>query len=221
MRVITLFFLSLFLILNCSQRRVDEETDVVLYREGVKYLQDGVFLGISDPDSAIEKFEALIEKWPWSKYLPDAKLGIADAHYKKGEYSIAADYYDEFLKLYPSHSKVPYAMFMAGKSYYEILDSFDRDVSSVENAIRILSEFLRKYPDDENWEEANKILKECKRAVSKRYLYIAKYYLRRGLYMSAIPRLEAFKTFLSDTEEYDEAMKLLEEINRKLQGSER
>ena len=62
-------------------------------------------------------FEYVKTKYPFSKYSPLAELRLADIKFGQDRYVEAADAYQQFVQLHPTHEEVDYAEFRAGLSY--------------------------------------------------------------------------------------------------------
>ena len=87
-----------------------------LFAEGQKELEGKRLLNILpwvNYDSAIEKFQAIIDNYPYSEYAVLAELAIADAYFADHRYEEALSYYRDFIDLHPQHEKVPYTIFQA------------------------------------------------------------------------------------------------------------
>ena len=79
-------------IINQSLDNASSERDELYYIMGLCYLQEADYLRADD------MFEFVINEFPGSRFVPDAKLGIADISYIKGEYSAATDAYRDLLR---------------------------------------------------------------------------------------------------------------------------
>lgn len=200
---------------GCSGKPVNEEDPAELFQDAEEDVK------ASQYDSAINKFRVLKNKFPYSKYSIEAKLRIADVYFLQEYFAEAAQSYEAFRDLHPKHEKVPYAMFRVGKSYYSDLPGeIARDLSSGYRAIDAFNEFLKRYPDAPEAEEARKSVAEIKRILAEKELYIARFYLRQDLFKSAKGRLEKILEMFPDTAPAKEARERLDQMNISSQGQE-
>lgn len=155
---------------------------------------------------AIDAYEALIDLYPFSLYVTDAELGIADSHFMKRQWVEAEASYDAFAKRHPSHPKVDHALFRSGMSSYKQKLAIDRDLTATEKAESQFSSVVSRYPDSGYYGEARLRLKEVRNDLAKRERYVAKHYWRDGEYYAAFKRYERVIRLYSDTDYYEEAL---------------
>jgi outer membrane protein assembly factor BamD len=97
---------ALFFISGCSV------LDYFIGGEEEKYPQEIMADGIRDLEagrykSAVEAFQNIKDRYPYSKYALMAELKMADALYLQKEYDLAYEAYDEFEKLHPKNKDIP------------------------------------------------------------------------------------------------------------------
>jgi len=120
-----------------------------------------------------------------------AKIIMADMLYQKQEWDAARIYYQQFLKDHPSHPETDYVSYMIGMTHYKMAPSLpDRDQRRTEEAIRIWSQFLKRYPQSEHREEVEKKMVESRERMAKKELLIAEFYARRQAWESVRRRTE-------------------------------
>ncbi|MFA5624621.1 MAG: outer membrane protein assembly factor BamD [Bradymonadales bacterium] len=202
LRFASFTLLCLLLLASCSstQRTVFEgqpksEAEAA-YREAVGILESGSY------EDAIRKFSDLKLKYPYAtRWSTMSDLRIADAHRESGEYSVAAVSYQDFVRTYPTHSEVPYAMFQAANCYYEQMpsnlfflpDPWQRERKSTKQAETAYKVFLNRHPDDKNAEEAQKKLDEVQRRLANYELYVAEYNFKHKSYEGTILRTQSIE----------------------------
>ena len=59
---------------------------------------------------AIVYYSRIKDDFPFSPYVIEAELALADAHYLDGEYPLAAEAYKDFETLHPRHEAIPYVL---------------------------------------------------------------------------------------------------------------
>lgn len=180
--------------IGCAQKAArTESTAEDLFRKGMRAYTGGKALGIistRDYHQAAAIFQELLDKYPYSRYAPEAHLRLADSYFHLKEYESAILIYDEFQRLRPSHPEVPYALFQLGECYFRQILSIDRDQSAVINAQRWFEKLVSRFPESRYASEAGKKISECRTRLAERELYVGKFYLKRGDYFSALERFE-------------------------------
>jgi outer membrane protein assembly factor BamD len=164
------------------------------YEKGLAELKDENF------PEAQKYFQFVKQKFPFSKYAVLAELAIADTQFARGNFTEAVDSYKAFIRLHPTHEKVEngYAAFRVGQCYYKDMPddiwllppSYEKDQSAVNDALRELDDFRRKYPDSKYQKDAEPLRKEVLKRLVDHEVYIARFYLGRDKTKAAARRLE-------------------------------
>ena len=83
----------------------------VLYDQGIVLLENRrVILWLVDLtpyQDAIDKFQEVVDNYPYSEYAVAAELKIADSYFEQERWDEALSYYRDFAELHPEHEKVP------------------------------------------------------------------------------------------------------------------
>ncbi len=195
---LTLFVLAVLAGGACAsktQNTFDENTTAEqLYNEGVAKLSDQqhIFgIDVTDYDGAIEKFQNVIDHFPYSEHAVLAELKIADTYFAQKKYDQAASYYRDFADLHPQHPEVPYTIYQTAICHYNQSKEFDRDQTSSRNAVESFDTLMRRYPQSEYAKESEPKWKELQLRLARRELMIGNYYLERTEYSSALQRFQA------------------------------
>lgn len=151
-----------------------------------------------DYSGAIEKYDAVRNEHPYSRYATEADLRIADAYFEQDQYSSAAEQYRTFIKLHPKHEEIPYARFRIGEAMYEKMPNdwfflpptYERDLTSTRSAVDALRTFLEKHPESEKAARGRKMLSKARRRLADHEVYVANFYLERDNPEGAKMRLE-------------------------------
>ena len=130
LRVYTCFLSALLLstsAVGCGwfgfgQKKADRPPDV-LAQEGVQKMKSGKYA------DAVENFEKIRDRYPYSQEATQAELKVADAKYFNKKYDEALQDYKNFEKLHPSHPQIPYVIYQQGLCYYRQRTTIDRDPS--------------------------------------------------------------------------------------------
>ncbi len=154
-----------------------------------------------DYRKAIVYFEKLRDWYPFSKFAKLAELKIADAHFHLKEYDDAISAYEEFEQLHPNNEAIPYVIQQIGNSYFEQLDTIDRDQTPALKAIETYERLIKNHPDDPHSKEITEKIKICKKGIVENQIYIGRFYYRTKHYKSALAR---FQSVASTGDEFPE-----------------
>ena len=155
---------------------------------------------------AVDAYEALIDLYPFSLYVTEAELGIADAYYMKRRWIEAEAAYDSFATRHPNHDRIDHVYFRSGMSAYEQKLAIDRDQAATQKSEADLSRVVSQYPDSQYFAEARLRLSEVRNDLAKRERYVAKHYWRNKEYYAAYKRYERVIRLFSDTDYYEESL---------------
>jgi outer membrane protein assembly factor BamD len=183
------------------------------YEEGVDQLED------DDCLEAERYFNHVKRKFPYSRYAALSELRLADCDYLQEKYTEAVSGYRQFLRAHPTHPDTDYAAFRIGLSYYRMVPSdwfivppsWERDLTSARDARSELGRYLDDYPHGRSRRWAGKLLGKILRLLARHEMYVARYYLDRGVYEGAIGRLQTIFRELHGSGLEPEAMLLLAE----------
>lgn len=152
---------------------------------------------------ALEAFQKLKERYPYSKYAILAELKIGDAHFHKKNYEEAALAYEEFVRLHPRNEAVPYVLYQLGMSQYLASPSMDRDQDQTRKAMETFQRLVEVYPGTEYAAKAQVQLLECEKRIAAHEFRIGRMYYRMGKYRAAQLRLTRLQ------EDYPQAVEKL------------
>jgi len=141
--------------------------------------------------SAIESFEKLKDWYPFSKYAILAELKIADAHYQLQEYEEAIFAYEEFENLHPRNEAIPYVVYQIGLSYFERIDTVDRDQATALKAIETFKRLNKQFPDNEYRGIALQHINKCQKNLAGHEIYVGLFYYKSKHYKAALNRFKA------------------------------
>jgi outer membrane protein assembly factor BamD len=162
-----------------------------LYAEGVDLLEGRWILFVFhsvDYDKAIERFQAIIDNYPYSDFAVMAELKIADAYFAQEKYTEAHSYYRDFAELHPNHEKIPYTIFQAGNSHYRMTRSAERDQTPTRQALAYYEQLMTRFPDAPEAREAEPIWRELRTVLADSVMIVADFYFEREEYQAAADR---------------------------------
>ncbi len=162
-----------------------------LYAEGTELLSDRkqfLTLDITDYAGAIQKFQDIIDNYPYSALAVDAELSIADAFYQQEAFDEALTYYRDFADLHPDHQRVPYALLRAARCHEQQSRDPGRDQTATRDALAQLDVVITRFPYSPEATQAEQLWKELRTKLGEHVLGIGDYYLTREEYQSAANR---------------------------------
>jgi outer membrane protein assembly factor BamD len=163
-----------------------------MYAQAVTDLKDGLY------PEALDAFETIKARFPYSKYAALSDLRIADVHYERQAYVEAIDAYRNFLKYHPTHSEAPYAMFRIAEAYQQQMPSdffilppsAEKDQAQTKLAISAFRDMLNRYPTSEYAEKAQEKLNECRKKLADHEMYVARFYFKHEKWVASALRAE-------------------------------
>jgi outer membrane protein assembly factor BamD len=180
---------------GCASTGSDEIVEVSsadrLYEEGVAELESSSSLfGVSfnNYQGAIDKFQDIIDNYPYSEYAVLAELRIADAHFAQNRWDEALNYYRDFAQLHPDHEKVPYTMLRTALCHERQSEKAVRDQTQTREAVAALDQLILRYPNAAETAEAEELWKKLRRKLAKQALNVGDFYFEREEYQSAANR---------------------------------
>jgi outer membrane protein assembly factor BamD len=175
-----------------SSKKPDMPPDV-LAQEGINDLKKKKY------QDAIETFEKVRDRYPYSEQAIMAQLKVADAYFYKKKYDEAYQAYKEFEKLHPTNKAIPYCIYREGLCSYRQRSTIDRDQTYTQKAIDEFKRLKQKYPDSEYIPKADAFMTKCRQDLAEHEFYVAEFYRRTKRYQAA---LERYQTLLQDYPEF-------------------
>lgn len=133
-------------------------------------------------------FTDIKDNYPFSPYVVESELGLADALYLNEDYLDAADAYRDFENLHPRHEAIPYVLLQAARSLRLSYRSIDRTSANVKIAEEYASRVVNEYPGTEYAVLAEQELKTCRTLLAEREIFISNVYWNMGNYEAAYNR---------------------------------
>lgn len=160
--------------------------DKVLYDRAQDAIKHGRY------EVARLQLQALLNTYPDSEYLAQAKLAIGDSYFKEGgagNLNLATDEYKSFITFFPNLPEAAYAQMQIAMVHYRRMDRSDRDHTEAQLAEQEFQTFLLKYPDSPLVAQSTQRLREIQEALADSDFRIASFYNSRKSYRAAASRL--------------------------------
>ena len=162
--------------------------------------------------SALEKFNEIMDRYPFSPQAMLAELKAADSHYYQEDYLEAKILYQEFEERHPTNEAIPYVMFQTGMCDFSKTDRIDRDTSGASDAIQSFARLLRAYPYSPYTNETKARILAAREFLVNHEYFVAVFYVRTDRYSEAVHRLKYLLSMYPDSSISPKAQKLLERI---------
>ncbi|HLB59704.1 MAG TPA: outer membrane protein assembly factor BamD [Bdellovibrionota bacterium] len=209
-----LLFASILGTASCSTSvPMSTEESARLAFENAKNYQDSARYEL-----ALEKFNYVKNKFPFTTYAVDAELEIANTYYLQTEYTQAIAAYQSFKELHPQHSQLAFVTYIIGDSYFLAAPgSVDRDLTPIKQGIQVFEDLIRRYPRSEYIKEAKEKIKFGRGLLAEREIYIGSFNYKKSFYKAAAFRFQNVLDRFSDAGHDAEAAYLLGESYRALE----
>jgi outer membrane protein assembly factor BamD len=197
-----------------KKKSVDKPPDV-LAQEGLKDLQKKNYI------DAVETFEKVRDRYPYSDQALLAQIKIADAYFYNKKYEEAIQAYREFEKLHPTNKGVSYCIFREGQCYFRQRSTIDRDQTSTQRAIAEFMRLKQKFPHCEYIARADKYLAHCRQDLAEHEFYVAEFYYNTKRYQAALDRYQGLIQDYPLFPKNAEAKKRIEECQKLLAAKDK
>ncbi len=218
-RIVKRFILILLVIVLCTgcsgfRGEEPEKSPEELMSEGLSAFDDG------DYTEAVESFQKLKDRYPYSKLAVQAELKLADALFKKKEFEEALEVYREFEKLHPKNKSIPYVVYQQGMCNFLRMNSIERDQTSTKKALKEFERLRREFPTDSFSLQAQRKIRECLINLAEYEFYVGHFYFKAGHYLAALRRFEYVITQYPDLGQYGKALIYIAKCKEKLAEQE-
>lgn len=159
--------------------------------------------------TALEYFEEILDRYPFSPEATLAELKAADCNYHMGRYMEALVLYKEFEERHPTNEAIPYVMFQKGMTHYMRIDRIDRDTSGAVESIKAFNQLLRAYPNSPYSAEAKARVASASEFLANHEFFVVDFYVRTKEYEQAKKRLSYLLAMYPDATIAGDARQLL------------
>ncbi len=176
-----------------EDRRLAQLDAEQLYARARKDLDSADYAG------AIEGYDQLSTRHPFSDYTTQGELDRIFALYKNSDSDRALSSADRFLREHPRHPAVDYVHYVKGlvnfareDSPLDLLpvDDTKSDVTSQRRAFDDFALLLQKYPGSQYASDAYARMVFIRNRLATHELHVVDFYVRRGAYVAAAKRAE-------------------------------
>jgi outer membrane protein assembly factor BamD len=218
------------LLVGCSKKSVTQyfnefkppqnRTENELFQVGERSLANGYY------DIAINQFEMINTKYPYSKFSEQAQLNLIYAYIKAGQSTAAAATADRFIRYYPRSEHIDYAYYMKAVANFEQERSMmfnylpvsisERDMTEIKKSFEQFATFLRLYPKSKYAGDARLRMTYVRNLLAEKEINAAKFYIRAKRYMAASNRLNYLLKTYPEAPQTEQALGMLIKANELL-----
>jgi len=189
-----------------------EELFAAAEREAVS----GGLFGGRDCFAAEAKIEELRRRYPYHGATIEGELILAACAYDDGREPEAIGRWEAFVRLYPSHAKVPHVLDRLGDAYMGLYDDYDRDLGPVHQALASSEQIVRNHATSPEVDAALIRRTQARTILATRELYVADFYRKSGHLLSARSRYLRVVDLYGDLDEAAAAREALARVERRL-----
>lgn len=163
------------------------------------YIRARAYLDRSDYRSAVEAYDDLSRRYPFSDYATQGEVERLYATYRLFEYERVISGADRFLREHPRHPSIDYIYYLRGLTQFDRegsalsilpIDETRSDISSQRRAFDDFALLLQRFPDSRYVGDARARMVHIRNRVAAHELHIVDFYMRRGAYVAAAKRAE-------------------------------
>ena len=155
-----------------------------LYQDGEVQLAKGSY------DKARDAFTKLYEHYADSYLAVRARFLVGEAYYREQEYEKAIKEFEAFLTFYPGDAIADLAQYRLAMSYYDQLQTVEKDQGLTVKALAEFQKLVKHYPESRYAPDALAKIEICRNRLAQKELWVAEYYVKQRSYAAALQRLE-------------------------------
>jgi outer membrane protein assembly factor BamD len=169
--------------------KVIEGSPEQLYRDAIKDIKNNNYA------AAIQRYEMLEARYPFSEQAKQGQLDLIYAYYKNRSADAAIDQADQFIRENPTHPRVDYAYYVRGLVYFEsganwLERKFKADIAKrppheASKSFQSFQVLVQQYPKSPYSADARQRMIFLRNRLADYEIAVARFYLKRGAYVGA------------------------------------
>ncbi len=156
--------------------------------------------------AAIENYQYVVDKYPFSPYADDAEMKIGLAYYESGDYGQAVASLDDYQRMHPTSKNLDLVSYYIAESYFDQVGREDQDQSRTELALARFQVIEQRFPESEFSELAKEKAQICREVLARHEKVVGDYYFKRANFRAAESRLAELMQKYPDTPVAPEAL---------------
>lgn len=191
-----------------------------LYAEAQRSLDNGSF------QAAVEMYEQLERRYPFSAEAQQAQLELIYAQYRSGNFEEAEAASDRFLQEQPRHPDMDYAHYLRGMINFDrgrgildrwfSIDSARRNIANAERSYNSFQVLVTSYPESRYVPDARQRMVHLRNVMARHEVHVANYYMDLGAWVAAAGRARAVVEQYDETPSVVDALVILHNAYREL-----
>src|SRR5208282_4212781 len=152
------------------------------------YAQGQLNFATKEYKAAIENYQQVIDKFPFSPYAEDAEMKIGLAYYQQKDYAEAIGSLDDFQRMHPTSKNLDLVTYYIGLSYYDQMGREDQDQGKTLQALKRFQELEQRFPEGDFAELAHDKVLVCREMLARNEMIVGNYYYKRANFRAAESR---------------------------------
>jgi len=204
-----LFFLFVMMMSGCTTAGKRDRLSVQgKYELGLKYMRRGMYI------KSIEQFNNVRNYHRDDPLSIKAELAIGDVYYKKRDWTLARQAYDDFGRMHPRHPDLDYVNYRFGMASYKTASKHvGRDQTQTVNAVAAWRGFSARFPESQYLTEVETKLNQCRERLAMKEIWIARFYKRRAAWKAVLNRTDGVLYQYQDSRHLPKAIRLFGEAS--------
>ncbi|HSW12412.1 MAG TPA: outer membrane protein assembly factor BamD [Solimonas sp.] len=182
-------------------------------------------LDSSDFGTAIERYDKLTQRFPFSEYATQAQLEKVYAQYRNYDHDAAMAGADRFLREHPRHPAADYVQYIKGLTNFDReeglsdmlgLDATQKDMGYARRSFDDFGLLVQKYPTSAYAPDGRQRMIWLRNRIAESEMHAVRFYMKRGAYIAAAKRGEQILAQYPGAPVTLEVLELIEQSYRAL-----
>ncbi|WP_336276537.1 outer membrane protein assembly factor BamD [Bartonella sp. CB178] len=182
----------------------------VLYSQAMANLNSKRF------DEAAKKFLAIEKQYAYTEWGRKSLVMGAFTNYRLAKYDDAVGMAQRYITLYPGANDADYAYYIIGLSSFHRIPDVTRDQRDTKRAIAAMQLLIERYPNSKYVKDARARIRFGREQLAAKEMQIGRYYEEGRQYLAASRRFRTVVEEYPDTNQIEEALFRLTEVNLSL-----
>lgn len=198
-----------------KDRQIERLTVEELYASAREALDSG------DSAGALELYDDVEARYPFTPFATQAQLDSIYAHYRLQQAELALSATNRFIKQHPQHARIDYVYYLRGLvNFTRSIDEFDallridgsqRDPVHARASFEDFSLLLKRFPDSRFAQDSRRRMIFLRNGLARYELHVTEFYMKRGAPIAASRRGQYIIDHYQGTDSMPVALDLLEQ----------
>ncbi|WP_074381277.1 outer membrane protein assembly factor BamD [Bartonella doshiae] len=179
----------------------------VLYNQAFANLESGRL------SEASKKFALIEKQYAYTEWGRKSLVMGAFTNYRRAKYDDAISMAQRYITLYPGADDSAYAYYIIGLSSFRRISDVTRDQRDTKRAIAAMQLLVERYPNSEYVKDAKDKIRLGREQLAGKEMQVGRYYEKGRRYLAASRRFRTVVEEYADTNQIEEALFRLTEVN--------